>query len=308
MLFTRTIFSGLKKKRTLKKEKKYSSKILLFGEYTVLHGSKALAMPFSRFSGRWIYDKIHKSRSEINKLKQYLLGVYRSGGLVHFDFDQLEREISNGLAFESNIPQGYGAGSSGSVTAAIYDRFYDHEEFVSVYDLKSTLGLIESCYHGASSGIDPLVSYLSQPILLHNKEKIELLDHVNEDINRSIYLVDTGIKRSTAPLVEAYLETRRESEQFLNEMQDIAVINDEIIYAYLLDDIKLFTTKMKELSNAQFKTMKMMIPRDFHQMWKEGLESGRYSMKLNGAGGGGFLMVVKHQFDTLVDHDLISIV
>ena len=260
----------------------------------MLHGSKALAMPFSKFAGHWIYDKSHNSRLEIQKLKQYLLTIYRAGKIDSFDFDKLERLTANGLAFESNIPQGYGVGSSGSITAAIYDLFYEHKERISITELKSTLGLIESCYHGSSSGVDPLVSYLSQPILIQNTQSVELLDSINENINKSLFLVDTSIPRSTAPLVQAYLATRRENEQFLMEMQNIAAINDTLIDSYLIDDRELFTIKMKELSHAQFKTMRMMIPEQYKQMWQSGLDSGAYIMKLNGAGGGGFLMVMKH--------------
>ncbi len=274
----------------------------------MLHGSKALAMPFSKYSGQWIYDKAHSSRSEINKLKQYLLSIHTKGEIDGFDFDELERQISKGLAYESNIPQGYGVGSSGSVTAAVYDAFYKHDDFSSVQELKSKLGLIESCYHGSSSGIDPLVSYLSQPILLHSKDKVELLDYLNKEINEKFYLIDTGIKRSTAPLVQAYLATRRESEKFLLEVQEIAVLNDELIDAYLSKDVAIFTSKVKELSKAQYKTMSMMIPDSYKSMWKKGLESGSYSMKLNGAGGGGFLMVMKHDSESLADVDLIPIV
>ena len=279
----------------MKENKKYYSKILLFGEYTVLHGSKALAIPFSKFSGEWIYDKSHSSRLEIQKLKQYLLRIYGEGKIDNFDFDTLERLTAKGLAFKSNIPQGYGVGSSGSVTAAIYDLFCIPKEQKSISELKSTLGLIESCYHGSSSGVDPLVSYLAQPILIHSKHTVELLDSVNEHLNQSLFLVDTSIQRSTAPLVKAYLTTRRENEQFLMEMQEIAAINDALIDSYLIDDRQLFTSKMKELSLAQYKTMNMMIPEQYKSMWKSGLDSEDYSMKLNGAGGGGFLMIMKHK-------------
>ena len=274
----------------------------------MLHGSKALAMPFSKFAGKWIYDKSHKSRQEIQRLKQYLLTIYRSGKIDNFDFGALERLTAKGLAFDSNIPQGYGVGSSGSVTAAVYDLFYKHSERVSVNELKSTLGLIESCYHGSSSGIDPLVSYLSQPILIHNKQTVELLDSANQELNKVLFLIDTSIQRSTAPLVEAYLATRRESEQFLMEMQDIAAINDELIDSYLLDDGELFTAKIKELSRAQYKTMSMMIPDQYKEVWKLGLESEQYSVKLNGAGGGGFLMVMKHNSEYIFEQELIAIV
>ncbi len=292
----------------MNEDKRYSSKILLFGEYTVLHGSKALAMPFPKYFGKWIYDTSHRSRQQIAKLKQYLLTIYRAGKIDDFDFDELERLTSRGLAFESNIPQGYGVGSSGSVTAAVYDLFYKRNNGVTITELKSVLGLIESCYHGESSGVDPLVSYLGQPILLHNKETVELLDNVNHEINKSIYLIDTKIQRSTAALVEAYQLTRRENEEFIMQMQIIAEINDELIDSYLLDDRTRFAKKMKELSEYQYNTMKMLIPEKYSSMWKKGLETGEYSMKINGAGGGGFLMVMKHDQSCLSDQDLIPIV
>ncbi len=265
-------------------------------------------MPFPRYAGKWIFDKSHKSRAQIAQLKQYLLTIHRAGKIDDFDFDELERLTSKGLAFESNIPQGYGVGSSGSVTAAVYDLFYKRNDRVSIAELKSTLGLIESCYHGESSGIDPLVSYLSQPILLHNKETIELLDNINQEINQSIFLIDTKIQRSTAPLVEAYQITRRENEEFIMKMQQIAEINDELIDSYLLDNKDLFSQKIKELSKHQFDTMQMMIPQQYKTMWKHGLETGVYSMKINGAGGGGFLMVMKHDNQCLQEEELIPIV
>ena len=264
-------------------------------------------MPFPKYFGRWILDKTHASREQIAQLKQYLLTLYRSGKIDDFDFDALERLTAKGLAFESNIPQGYGVGSSGSVTAAVYDLFYNHKDQLSITELKSTLGLIESCYHGKSSGIDPLVSYLGQPILLHNKESIELLDTINQEINRSIFLIDTKIQRSTAPLVEAYQVTRRENAEFIMKMQHIAELNDALIDSYLIDNRDLFSAKMKELSKSQYDTMSMMIPPQYKEMWKTGLVSGAYSMKINGAGAGGFLMVMKHDDQCLQSEELISI-
>ena len=279
----------------------FSSKILLFGEYTVLHGSKALAMPFQKYSGKWIYDKNHPSRSHIDKLKQYLLKLYSKGLMNNFDFDELERSISKGLAFDSNIPQGYGVGSSGSVSAAIFDQFSKSREYLSIIELKDQLAQIESCFHGFSSGVDPLVSYLGQPILIHNQDKIELLDSVNNSINTNIYLLDTKIQRSTAPLVKAYLEMRRTSEEFLLSMQEIAAINDELIESYLLNNLPVFKSKIKELSKNQFSIMKMLIPDPYRETWQKGLDSGDYSVKLNGAGAGGFLMVYIHDESALPD-------
>ena len=39
--------------------------------------------------------------------------------------------------------------------------------------LKQVFSLMESFFHGKSSGLDPLNSYLSLPILINSKENIE---------------------------------------------------------------------------------------------------------------------------------------
>ena len=267
-------------------------------------------MPFEKYSGSWIYQQGHPSQLEIQKLKNYLLKIYQEGKLDGFDFDELEYQLSKHLAFESNIPQGYGLGSSGSVSAAVFDAFYKKDDLISTTELKNRLAHIESCYHGSSSGTDPLVSYLGQPILMHSKEKIELLDGVNESINKNLYLIDTGIQRSTAPLVAAYLEMRRESEAFLSDMQTIAEFNDFIIDAYLADDKEKFDACLRALSHAQYHNLKMLIPKDLQKLWLDGIESGAYSMKLNGAGGGGFLMVYGHRqkINKLNGYELINII
>jgi len=287
--------------------KKYNAKILLFGEYTVLHGSKALAIPFDKYFGQWAVDKNHKSRIEIDKLKSYLYLMYGKGEFQYLDFDELEYQITKGLAFDSNIPQGYGLGSSGSVSAAIFDGFRKKDSSLELVELRRELAKIESCYHGSSSGTDPLVSYLNQPILIHSKAEVELIDYENNDILDRIFLVDTKKPRSTAPLVAAYQETRRSSAEFIVDMQVIAELNDSIIESYLLGHIEEFEQLIKQLSKAQYNCMKMLIPQAQQELWKDGIDSGAYSMKLNGAGGGGFLMVYKHEGDALKNVDLIAL-
>jgi len=77
------------------------------------------------------------------------------------------------LYFDSSIPQGYGVGSSGALVAAIYDTYaIDKIEATETLTrdkllrLKEIFSLMESFFHGKSSGLDPLNSYLSIPILM----------------------------------------------------------------------------------------------------------------------------------------------
>jgi mevalonate kinase len=79
------------------------------------------------------------------------------------------------MYFDSSIPQGYGVGSSGALVAAIYDRYAQDKITVlenltrekllqlKIYSLKWKL------FSRKSSGLDPLNSYLSIPILINSK-------------------------------------------------------------------------------------------------------------------------------------------
>lgn len=270
--------------------KKYNSKILMFGEYTVLNGTKALAIPFEKYSGSWIYEKNHPSASEIQKLKQYLLKVYYEGKLENFDFDDLEYQIAKGLAFDSTIPQGYGLGSSASVTAAIFDGFRKEKDLLSLNELRENLGLIESCYHGSSSGLDPLVCFLNQPVLIHNADNIELLDRQNNNIDTSLYLLDTKMPRKTAPLVEAYLNTFEKSEEFRKRIDEISETNELLIENYLINNTNDFINNFQKLSWAQYNYLSILIPDKYRALWKKGQSTSSFDMKICGAGGGGFLM------------------
>ncbi|MEM9545126.1 MAG: hypothetical protein AAGA77_04090 [Bacteroidota bacterium] len=275
-------------------EKKYNSKVLLFGEYTVLNGTRALAVPFNKFSGSWIYKRNHPSALEIQRLKQYLLKVYYDGNLDNFDFDDLEYQTAKGLAFESTIPQGYGLGSSASVTAAVFDGFRKEKELLTINELRKALGLIESCYHGSSSGLDPLVCFLNQPVLIHDADNVELLDKQSRDIDSSLYLLDTKMPRRTGPLVEAYLKTYDKSEEFRKRIDEISEVNNQLIDDYLFQNTDSFINSFQKLSWAQYNYLSILIPHKYAALWKKGHETCSFDMKICGAGGGGFLMLMMY--------------
>ncbi len=223
--------------------------------------------------------------------------LHRKEILPDFDYDLLEYEVAKGLFFESDIPQGYGLGSSGAVSAAVYDRYTMTNELRSLDTIRDNLSAIESFFHGKSSGVDPLTIFFYQPLLLHPQGHIELLDTMNSGILKNFYLLDTGVKRHTSPLVEAYMEMRRSSGDFLEKMQQIAEINDELIDIFLLGRKEDFEQGLRTLSKMQYDTLQMLILPDFREFWKQGIESGLYSTKINGAGAGGFLMVYFHTDD-----------
>ena len=111
----------------------FHAKILLFGEYSIIFDSMALSVPFSRFSARFELPGINNTDDpEFASLSNALLKDYAAwlGGSENgamfkglLDLDAFKSDIGRGLFFNSDIPQGWGLGSSGALCAAVYDRY-----------------------------------------------------------------------------------------------------------------------------------------------------------------------------------------
>ena len=173
----------------------FYSKIMLFGEYSIICGSMALTIPYSHFNGslKFInknhYTDLDFARHSNNQLRKYYLEylqpIAENGGLPErFNHKLFEKEINQGLYFESSIPEGYGLGSSGALVAALYDRYvqkvkktpYSSTSELSIPQLKESLAILESWFHGTSSGIDPLICYMRNPLLIKEDQTILPID------------------------------------------------------------------------------------------------------------------------------------
>src|SRR5690554_6545452 len=162
------------------------SKVLLFGEYGIIKDSKGLAIPYNFYNGALKIDDnlseiAQKSNQSLKNFATYLAQLsFNEPELVQFDLDSLNQDVAAGMYFDSSIPQGYGVGSSGALVAAVYDKYAKNKITVlenlnrnKLLVLKKIFGRMESFFHGTSSGLDPLNSYLSLPILINSKDHIE---------------------------------------------------------------------------------------------------------------------------------------
>jgi mevalonate kinase len=59
---------------------------------------------------------------------------------------------------------------------------------------------------------------------------------------------------------------------------------------FLNGNIKSLFGNLKQLSHVVFDHFKPMIPSKFHQLWKQGIETNDYYLKLCGSGGGGYIL------------------
>ncbi|HOY17773.1 MAG TPA: hypothetical protein PLC89_10780 [Haliscomenobacter sp.] len=279
----------------------FSSKLLLFGEHTVLQGSAALALPLPLFQGEWAWAETENAASLQRNLPawcQYLTKQQAEGKLeTKLDLPRFADELQAGLYFRSNIPDGYGTGSSGAVCAALYARYalppIDQEDAARYPELKRILGQMESFFHGASSGTDPLIIYLDRPVLLSEDGKIESIPlpaWPQAASGWQFFLLDTGQSRSTSQWVNLFLERCKVSAYQEQVKTQLIPVTEEAIRLFQQAQWPELYGNWQQISALQQQLLEPMIPPAFKKLWEQGLEAGHYALKLCGAGGGGFLL------------------
>ncbi|WP_053990947.1 mevalonate kinase [Mangrovimonas sp. TPBH4] len=281
----------------------FYSKILLFGEYGIIKDSKGLSIPYNFYNGALKVADVPTEASEKSNqnLRDFVAFLEHkiASGLVTFDLETLKRDIDTGMYFDSSIPQGYGVGSSGALVAAIYDKYAQDKITVlenltreKLLKLKLIFSEMESFFHGKSSGLDPLNSYLSLPILINSKDNIEAtgIPSQKTDGKGAVFLLDSGIIGETAPMVQIFMENMKQ-EGFRNMIKDQFIKHsDACVEDFLKGDFKSLFKNTKQLSKVVLHHFKPMIPKQFHDLWKQGIETNDYYLKLCGSGGGGYIL------------------
>ncbi len=289
----------------------FYSKILLFGEYALMAGSPALSIPYNDLHGTFVFGKVSTagfdSNSHLKKYAGYLRKLSRkkefSGKL---DISQLEKDVDNGLVFESNIPLGYGLGSSGSLVAAVYERYGMNKIPIGValsndklVALKQIMAAMESWFHGKSSGLDPLICYLQKAVMVKGENKLEVVDlpQFTSDTGGAMFLLDTGTTGETQPLVN-YFVNQCEKADFLDKIKsELVPLNQQCIRAYLSGDTEALFPCVEKLSAFTRQYFQPMIPEKVLPVWEKGLENRKYFLKLCGSGGGGMMLGFTPDFE-----------
>jgi len=298
----------------------FYAKILLFGEYGIIKNSKGLSIPYNYYKGALRMDDSTSEKAVLSNKKLKGFAEYLSSldtHLVQFDLEKLTADVAKGMYFDSSIPQGYGVGSSGALVAAIYDRYAVEKITVlenltrsKLTKLKSIFAMMESFFHGKSSGLDPLNSFLSLPILIHSTSEIEPtgIPSQSQQGNAAVFLLDSGMTSETAPLVSIFLDNF-EAPTFRKMMKDeFIAISDRCIEHFLNRNVTALFSDVKKLSSVVLHHFSPMIPKRFLALWKKGLETNAYYLKLCGSGGGGYILGFTQDFPKakalLSDHKL----
>lgn len=286
----------------------FYAKILLFGEYGIIKDSKGLAIPYNSYQGA--LKVVENPSNEAKKSNQNLVKFYNylsnlKTDLVCFRLHELKQDIERGMYFDSSIPQGYGVGSSGALVASIYDKYADDKITVlenltrdKLLKLKKIFSLMESFFHGNSSGLDPLNSYLSLPILINSKDNVEPTGIPSQKQGKgAVFLLDSEIVGETAPMVNIFMN-KMKNEGFRKMLhEDFARYTDACIDDFLHGNVKSLLGNVKQLSTVVLSNFKPMIPKAFHTLWQQGIDTNAYYLKLCGSGGGGYILGFTEDYD-----------
>lgn len=294
----------------------FYAKILLFGEYSILCDSMGLSIPYTHFRGELSFIKDDKytdfdfavsSNRLLREYAVYIRDLKDKGTLLcNFNIDAFEEDIRKSLYFESTIPQGYGVGSSGALVAALYEKYVQgpiagsrrlaKEEILT---LKQAFAQLESYFHGTSSGMDPLNCYIKHPLLIHNRRDICMvgIPRNKHDEKGAIFLINTGNPGKTGPLVNLFLDKCKIDEFMLKIREEMIPLNDACIRSLIKGETRKFFSSLRELSGFLYENLSPMIPETFKKIWRYGLETQSFYLKLCGSGGGGFLLGFTDDFE-----------
>ena len=270
---------------------RYYSKVILFGEYSMIFDATALMIPLTKFSAQWRFAS-HldagggaASNASLQRFADYLSTVDLVKDII--DIQRLNHDLRFNLFLDSNVPSGYGLGSSGTLVAAVYDG-YAKQKTDDLLQLKTLFGKMESYFHCSSSGIDPLQCYLGKPFKI-SPEGVQQLsdDFLKNGIH--ICLIDTKIKSNTKPLVD-HFKQQREDAVFLNRFQsDYVPCVTSCIDSMIQGDTNLFFKSLKQLTKRQTEFLRPMITDNTLDLFTSDFDFN-FGVKISGSGGGGYVL------------------
>ena len=280
----------------------YPAKVLLYGEHITLRGGEALAVPLPLFGGRWAVEP-GTPVTELLDWVGYLMnpGV-RARLVATLDLEAAADFFAGGGHFVADIPRGYGLGSSGALTAALYHRFAaPHTVPADTGLLKADLAVLEGYFHGKSSGTDPLVVYLGRGVHLRPDAAPTPVDFPTafpEDF--SFFLIDTGRARQTAPWVQRFLDRYTGHPDFRAAADDYWKTDTAAaIRAALLANWPEVQLRTQRIGVFQYKWLRDFCPEHLHALWEQLNARPATALKLCGAGGGGYLLGCTQEWRTL---------
>jgi len=288
----------------MKNSSPYPSKIMLAGEYGVVVGGSALTIPFHRYQAKirsvndtppGKEDEVQQSLKYIQLLYQFIQSLPDGTFYAPPDMEKFAENLQS-YWLDLNIPIGFGLGSSGAVSAAIYDMFFPSSNTLTFQQQKEDLASIESYFHGKSSGVDALTCFARTALRFQSSGNIEKVKFDPTDIpgGYRFFLLNSGEKFDTGPLVRHFL-TQLEIPGFKRSIEEEYLpLNQKLIETLLGEREADPGLLVRLLSDYQYNNFSKMIPEKMLDVWIEGQVTNEFYLKLNGSGGG-FMLGITHQ-------------
>ncbi len=269
----------------------FPSKILLFGEYIVLYGANALLIPYRKYHGKLAFaHPLSKVQKESNIILHDFSSFLKRKAVYGLNFTILEKDLSQGLFFDSNIPQGFGLGSSGALCAALYKKYsIKNYSFAHPLMFKNFFSSLESYFHHhIASGLDAMACFFQKDFLYSRGNFFFIRHCLKKRIN--IFLLNTK-KQAKTKEVKNIFENKILKKYIHNNWINIFVkMNNMCIKNILNYSIHDFWPALFALSQFMLQHFQALIPSQFHDIWAYGLSTKAYGLKLCGSGGGGYLL------------------
>lgn len=239
---------------------------------------------------------------EASQSLEYISQLYtyirkQGAGAFHAtpDLDLFQKSLRE-YWLDLNIPIGYGLGSSGTVSAAIYDLFFSQSGSLSLNHQKEDLAVIESYFHGKSSGVDALTCFADSPLRFRKSGSIEKVAFDPENLKGGyrFFLLDSGERFDTGPLVQHFLKQMKDPGYEQSIREEYLPLNEKLIETLLGERDADPGLLLRLISDYQMEHFRKMIPEHVLDLWIEGQVSNEFYLKLNGSGGG-FMLGLTHQ-------------
>ncbi|MBN2423299.1 mevalonate kinase [Candidatus Woesearchaeota archaeon] len=279
------------------------SKIILFGEHSVVYGKPAIAIPLKS-----LFTEVRIENSEnIEINSDYELNINEQNNLkniINLILNYLDIKNKNiSVNINSNIPVASGMGSSASLSVALAKSVSDyfHKE-LSPEEISMTAYKCEKIFHGMPSGIDNTVIAYEKPVYFVKGKKTETVK-IGKPF--TLLIADTGIVSSTKEIVldvkKEYEKNKGLYEKYFNGMADIA---EQARIAIKEGNIKLIGKLMTE--NHRVLQKIKVSSSELDNLVETALTNGASGAKLVGAGRGGNIAVLAENNKNKIRNELLK--
>lgn len=277
-------------------------------------GGTDLPSYYSKFGGKLISVAIDKYIvTTVNKpVTDELIRLKYSKSETIKELDQVKHhsikealkltEVNKGieLSFIADIPAGTGMGSSGSFLVSLLKGIhtFKKEEVstkqiaeeacdIEITRLKSPVGKQDQ-YAAAFGGITQLT--ISKKGFVQVDQPI-ISDATIEDLDNSLLLFFTGIKRSSSEILSVQNKaTQKGDKKVIKSLHFIKEIGEEITKALKKDDIRTFGKLMNTHWEYKQQLSGKVSSTKINRWYQKAIAAGALGGKLIGAGGGGFFL------------------